>query len=610
MIKGNAAAATSNADTSFKQIISEARISHQRSKDGAAEAAANAYMLWLSTQSDQATKDASAWIAKEIDLANETITAHNDDLKKQQERANQFKAGTLPADDAVNETPRHAAHKAEIAKMQAELQLQSQWDKKIWARLRQMPIEARDGASLFTEIVKYIFQFNEAQHSDQVARYALVLEWVKSQFTASPPKEKDEVVAAIRQNGGFEEVLFEQRRIKSGEEDDSDDRKTMGEAIRADIKHALGHVNPIATIDHEARFEKEGFVMFLGRKSGGQVSLVSEIEMTDADLQSALSSVGSDIEIPNPQNSEFVARVLELGKLVTEGQEIGRSYDGTKAGDKIKVQRVLAYRPTKEDGPEFVISARSADSSLIIYARPKQVSNLGVPLQPVVLSFQTRKRIEYFLRDPNVRRHIEIQAESSPKRADKTEADSPLAWLGGNVVLLGKSSKNAQHKFYWSNLVNVEHKPLDIDNFQPQFASQIDDLGLDGLFDQGLKAWAAAKNPNKATTTAMFKFQNDKLLVRIGELAEMEFKLATPCGGKFTLSFRMRELHDLVALLLRQRTTDFRLRGDEGGLLEISWDDGLGSYWVYLPTVNQEGKLQSRRVAPMRIDPPSMIAAE
>jgi hypothetical protein len=69
-----------------------------------------------------------------------------------------------------------------------------------------------------------------------------------------------------------------------------------------------------------------------------------------------------------------------------------------------------------------------------------------------------------------------------------------LAWLGGNVVLLGKSSKNAQHKFYWSNLVNVDHKPLDIDNFQPQFASQIDDLALDGLFDQGLKAWAAAKN--------------------------------------------------------------------------------------------------------------------
>jgi hypothetical protein len=227
-----------------------------------------------------------------------------------------------------------------------------------------------------------------------------------------------------------------------------------------------------------------------------------------------------------------------------------------------------------------------------------------------MLSFQTRKRIEYFLRDPNVRRHIEIQAEQSPKRADNTDADSPLAWVGGNVVLLGKSSKNAQQKFYWTDLVNVDEKPLDIDNFQPQFASGIDDVELDGLFDQALKAWAAAKNPNKASAIATFKFQNDKLLVRIGDQSDLELKLARPCGGKFTLAFRMRELHDLVVLLLRQRTSDFSLRGDEGGLLEISWDDSLGNYCVYLPTVNQEGKLQSRRVGPMRLTATDMIAAE
>ena len=611
MLKGNATPTTLNSDESFKQIISEARISHQRSKDGAAEAAANAYMLWLSTQSDQATKEAAAWIKKEIDLANETIAAHNEDVKKKQERANKFKSGTLPDDDAINEKPRNAAHTAEIEKMRDKLRDQSQWDKKIWARLRQMPIEARDKASDFTVIVKYVFQFNEVQHSDQVARYSTVLEWVHSQFKDNAPKEKDEIVAAIRNFGGFEEVLFEQRRIKSGDVDDTDDRKTMSDAIREDIKHALVSVNPIATIDHEARFEKEGFVMFLGRKSGGQVSLVSELEMTDSDLQSALSSVGSDIDIPNPQNSEFVARVLELGKLVSEGQEIARTYDSTKSGDKIRVQRVLAYRPSKAaEGAEFVISARAADASPIIYARPKMVSHLGVPPRPVMLSFKTRKRIEMFLRDPNVRRHIEIQAEQSPKRADNTDADSPLAWVGGNVVLLGKSSKNAQQKFYWTDLVNVDEKPLDIENFQPQFASGIDDVELDGLYEQALRAWAAAKNPNKASATATFKFQNDKLLVRIAEQEELELKLAKSCGGKFTLAFRMRELHDLVALLLRQRTSDFSLRGDEGGLLEISWEDSLGYYWVYLPTVNQEGKLQSRRVGPMRLAAADMIAAE
>ena len=80
MLKGNANTTSQNSNDSFKQIISEARVSHQRSKDGAAEAAAHTYMLWLSTQSNQATKEASAWIKKEIELVNEGISTHNTDV--------------------------------------------------------------------------------------------------------------------------------------------------------------------------------------------------------------------------------------------------------------------------------------------------------------------------------------------------------------------------------------------------------------------------------------------------------------------------------------------------------------------------------------------------
>ena len=611
MLKANEAQSEINSDDGFKQIINEARVSHQRSKEGAAEAAANAYMLWLATKSDSATKEASAWIDKEIELANEDISSHNDRVKKKQERANKFSTGALPEDDLVNETPRNPKHQAEIDQEREMLREQAQWDNKAWARLRKVAIVARDGASQFTVIVKFIFQFTEAHNSDQVARYATVLDWIHSKFKDAAPKEKDEVLAVMRDFGGFEDVLVEQRRIKSGDEDDSDDRKIMSEAIRADIKNALNNINPIATVDHDARYDKDGFVMLLGRKSGGQVSLVSELEMSDADLQSALSAVGSSIDIPNPQNSEFVARVLELGKLVTEGQEINRTYDNTKSGEKIRVQRVVSYRPAKDgSGAEFVISARSADASPIIYARAKEVSDLGVPERPVMLSFQTRKRIELFLRDANVRRHIEIRAENNPKRADDTEALSPLAWVGGNVVLLAKSRKSGSKKFYWTDILNVDQKPLDIDNFQPQFASQIDDVELDALFEQRLKDWAAAKNPNKSTATATLKFQDDKLLVRIADQVELELKPGMSCGGKFTLAFRMRELHDLVALLLKQRASDFKLRGDEGGLLEISWEDSLGFYWIYLPTANQEGKLQSRRVGPMRLAAASLAAAE
>ena len=608
MIKANEANATANASESFTRIITEARLSHARSKEAAADAVGNAYMLWLVTESDNATKSSRDWIEKEITLANQKIKDHNDTVNVQRDRVTKFMEGALSIDDAVNEKPRNAAHAAEIELMRQELREQSQWDRQQWARRRRVMIEARDGASTFTRFVKYVFQFSEVQHSDQVAKYSLVLEWIHGQFADSPPMEKDQVVAAIKDFGSFEDVLFEQRRIKTGEVDDGDDRKIMSDAIRADIKNALTTINPIATIAHDARYEKDGFVMFLGRKSGGQVSLVSELEMSDADLQSALSSVGSNINIPNPQNSEFVARVLELGKLVSEGQEINRTHGNTKSGEKIRVQRIVALRPHGEDGSEFVISARSADASPIIYARPKNVEDLGRPDRTMMLTLQTRKRMEHFLRDANVRRHIEIKADTNPKRADSSEAKSPMSWIGDNVTLLAQSSKNAQQQFYWSDMLNVDQKPLDVENFQAQFEASIDDVELDALFEKSLKAWAAAKSPVKASMVATLKFQNENLLARMGEAEELGLKLGKSCGGKFTLSFRMREFHDLVVALLRQHTSDFTIRGDEGGLLEISWEDGLGSYWVYLPTVNQDGKLQSRRVAPMRLI--ALMAAE
>jgi hypothetical protein len=610
MLKGNAATDAKNSDASFKLIISEARASHTRSKEGAAEAVANAYMLWIASQSPQATKEAREWFEKEVSLANEDISIHNEKVRAEADRVKKFKDGLLPSDDPVNEKPRDPTHAAEIEQMRDELRAKSGWERKDWARLRKVLIDAREGASLFNRCVKFVFGFDEAQHSDQVARYCLVMEWLHAQYAEHPPVDKDEAIKRIKEFGGFEDVLFEQRRLKSGENDDSADRAIMSDAIRADIKHALGNASPIATINHDARFEKEGFVMLLGRKHGGKVDLVSEIEMTDADLQAALTSVGPNINIPNPQNSEFVARVLELGKLVAEGQEINRTHDGTKSGEKIRVQRVVALRPYGDDGAEFVVSARSADASPIVHARPKNVEDLGQPDRPMMLGFQTRKRMEHFLRDANVRRHIEIKADSAPKRSDDTPADSPMAWIGGNIVLLGQSSKNAQQRFFWTDLLNIDQKPLDIENFQAQFEAGIDDVDLETLYDQGLKAWSAAKSPNKATMVAVLKFQDDKLLVRIGEQQELEFKLSTPVRGKFSLSFRMREFHDLFDLLRRQRANAFTLRGDEGGLMEVSWDDSLGSYSVFLPTVSQDGKLQSRRVAPMRVSAPPALAAE
>ena len=147
------------------------------------------------------------------------------------------------------------------------------------------------------------------------------------------------------------------------------------------------------------------------------------------------------------------------------GNKINRTHGNTKSGEKIRVQRIVALRPHGENGSEFVISARSADASPIIYARPKNVEDLGRPDRTMMLTLQTRKRMEHFLRDANVRRHIEIKADTNPKRADSSEAKSPMSWIGGNVTLLAQSSKNAQQQFYWSDMLNVDQKPLDVEKF-------------------------------------------------------------------------------------------------------------------------------------------------
>jgi hypothetical protein len=81
-------------------------------------------------------------------------------------------------------------------------------------------IDAKEGASSFTEIVKYTFEFDRAIHSSSVYRFATALEWIKGQFKDEEINEIAEIVAAIEAAGGFEAILEEIRLNRSGETSD------------------------------------------------------------------------------------------------------------------------------------------------------------------------------------------------------------------------------------------------------------------------------------------------------------------------------------------------------------------------------------------------------
>ena len=615
MKKGNLISSPNLSAQLLEQIVIDAKISHQRSKDGAADAVAKTYMLWIHTQSKSATTNSREWLDKAIEEDNAKITAHNDLSKAVAERVSKFKAGKLPDNDPVMAQAASEKHAKEIEVEKDRLRSMVDWKIKDWNKERKVTIAAKEGASPFNLIVKFIFSFDEPHHSDDVARYCTVLDWVHALYASIAPADSQTVFDAIKEAGGFEKVLLIQREAKN-EAENSQDRQLMASAIRSDIKAVLDVAAPITSIAMTSRFAQKNVVVMIARKrafeegQGDQIDIISEIDLTEAQMSTAIESYGANTNIPNSSNSELVAQVLELGMLVPEGLPTQTSRDGTVSGEKAKTQRVLVFRPGQNGQPEFVVSARGADTSPVIYVRPKDAAGLGVPKQALMLPADARRRLEYLLRDRNVRRHIAISAEDNPIKKDGNPALSPMAWLSGNDVLLSQSRENATQQFYWTDMSRSDHKPLDVENFNPQFLTAIDDSDIALIVDGPIRTWDESTSPVKQKAMFLISVEGSNLLLRTGEKEAHEYKLSTPVEGRSTLTMRARDIVDIFKLLGGQNSAHYQLQGDEGGLLRIVWVDRWAEYAINMPTATREGGWQSRRVAPMRSMMPQQIAAE
>ncbi len=115
---------------------------------------------------------------------------------------------------------------------------------------------------------------------------------------------------------------------------------------------------------------------------------------------------------------------------------------------------------------------------------------------------------------------------------------------------------------------------------------------------------------NKNSRTVKLVYKQDILSVSLKDEAGTDIELTQSSGDMCEMPFRPRDMHDLFAILVEQHGSQYTLTGDDGGLLEISWSDKMADYWVFLPTSSSDGRLQTRRVAPMRLSTPQMAAAE
>lgn len=603
MSKGNGKLATSFTRDDMVRRVDAARDCHNRSRDAGSEAVAQTYLLFLETSTGEAKK----WLTGEIEKFNDLAEKHNTELKNEQTRAQKFMDGALTKNDHLNvptddeeEIKAHAAERARLKIVHERTQAERD-------ALKIFSAKARDDSSDFMPIVRYVFNFNRKVHGSLVSRYCYVLDWVSSQFKGKSPIDVEIIKEAISAAGGFDHVVEVQREIGKTTSEDQKDAEIIRKALMAEAKGIAREVEARGIVDIQAKKTKDGFVLLLGRVSDGGVAVLGEAQASDNDIESAVSNFGKTSLVGDDEASmEFMGRVIEIASVIKEKQEVMGGVDGKQ---KISTDRIFSLKADEDGSPVLVVSVNHAESGAVFYAKPKVENLLTLDKGPCVLSGSTRRRIEKEMDDAARRRFLTLKVNNKPLTATGKPAESPISWELHNRALAKAQRSTADQTFYWTALSNIVAKPLDIDNFKPQFHSTLAQEELQEIFGQLLKPWKENKDSKKSTRMFNLKLEDQQITVTCGDDDPMELSAKVACTQKISMNFRIPDIHGVFEVLCNYHGSDYQLSGDPGGLLRLSWSDKYGEYGFHFPTVGSDGKLQSRRVAHMRSET-ELLAAE
>ena len=534
-----------------EQHIAEAKRFYTASKDNAAGAVANCYMVWRDTFGPGADKLLRDWINKKIE-------ARNDEIEKENEKIR---------DDAA-------------------------LDKKAKARLRLSKIKARNGASQFAVIVKFVFDFVEQSDASMVSRYSTILDWVDAQIGSQVVQCADEVAELIKNAGNMEKIIRAQRG--HGPTMSADARVAIAAAITDKVKGAVNVADAKSVCDLALECE-EGLVVLLGRYDGKTVEVVSDRKLADGELNDWIKRFSDDIVVKVDEKTEFVSRVLYLGGLVAEGAVTELTRHGTTSGERLKEERVVTLLPHAAGGVEMVVSARHTEASVVIKARVKAPRiDMGTVTEPIMLDAGKRATLDNLLRERGLRSLITI---------DPVNDHDGIGWVAVNSALNVK--QGAETRVNWTPLADEEHKPLAVDGFNARFSVEVSRETLNQLYDVSLKEWEdvtekQAKDKPKLVTLT---FQGNSMVYNCDGQAAQMLSVNGKARNLSVLRFRPRDLVQLVAKLLKCKDVNlFSFFGDDAGMLQINWADDLGDYTVCQPTSGTDGRLVYRRIAPMHVD--------
>jgi hypothetical protein len=283
---------------------------------------------------------------------------------------------------------------------------------------------------------------------------------------------------------------------------------------------------------------------------------------------------------------------MELGKLITLDEQAEKTELDLKAGEPVKMERVISLVPHAKADFEMIVSARHADASVIVKAVPKlDAIGLGKIKSPVFLGADKTALLSKLVDKACDRRLFEFSREK-----DKSKVE----WTARNIAIDPLKSTKSKRSFVWKDLKAEVQTPLDVVGFRPTIKAE---RSLNGILNEcdRLQKKADEMSEKGKTEVIQIAFSGEKVTKVRGKGAEAQTTGAEK--GQVTLGFRIHDLASLFLALAVQESGSFTLSADSGGLLAASFEDELAQYTVYLPTVSADGKrLQNRRTEPMNFD--------
>lgn len=598
----------------LKGFLESAYRASTRAKKSQAEAAGYAYIAFRAVRFGKPKEIFQADIA----LYEEHAKKKNEELKKRFKEADDYIKGTLRPENEVYKEAKTAEEKERQAQLIAKLKADAAMSNSDRRKLRYVSLDiSRSNSSRFMPIVRGALRAYHESQNWQVSQYCLALEWIEARFKDVPDLNVAMIKHAFSVAHGFEACVLEQSKLK-GEEQDDEKIQVVKAAIRALARSKVEELDAVAEIDMPVLESKDGYFLALARVSDGKVKIIRDAECPEIDITSAVNRVGSGLALDVHPASEFLGRGVTVSEIIPEGQTI-MAEDGENALGK--TSRLISVRPGEDGAPELVFSVNLAEAGPVLIARPKDPNILGLLDAAAVIRTQERRKLEREVRDPGNRSLVTFTADLKPTTADGKPAESIMSWNFVNEALVNADMMDkAVTKVYFSGLDNIGNKPLDVVDFKPQLTGSITGADIDSILKLIPKPRAASKNAepdedgaktkSRVEKFATFKFGDDQLVIIYGDADPLELACKTDRKGKVIVRLRTGDVWNICNELGELDCQNVEIAPDDRGLVRFGWTDTVGSYGYHQPTCGTDGRLQSRRVAPMRFDAPERLAAE